>query len=191
MAVLELHARAPKLDAPVGSSRQSARMTRRPVIEHAAFLVIAIMALVVGLLVYMADRVAAPPLLLPAFARLDTGALFGGVGQWLPSFVHPFAFGLLTAAVLPPRSAWRYGACAAWGVVNVAFEVGQHPSISPHLAAALHDAFGSSPPARALANYFVLGTFDRADVVAAVLGALAAAALLRIVAHFLGDRHAH
>lgn len=164
-------------------------MTRQPAIEHAVFLVIAIMALAVGLLVYMADRVAAPPLLMPAFALLGTGALFGVLGQWLPSFVHPFAFGLLTAAVLPPRSAWRYGACAAWGAVNVAFEVGQHPSISTPLAAALHGAFGASPPARALANYFVLGTFDRGDIVAAVLGALAAAALLRVVALLQGDHH--
>jgi hypothetical protein len=164
-------------------------MARDSFVGDALVALIAVVALAVGVALYMADRAAAPPILMPAFALLNTGPWFGALGPWLPSFVHPFAFGLLTAEVLPPRSAWRYGACAAWCAVNVAFEVGQHPSINTQLAAALHDAFGSSPPARALANYFVLGTFDRGDIVAAVLGALAAAALLRVVALLQGDHH--
>ena len=35
-------------------------------------------------------------MLLPVWPRLGGGALFGPLGQWLPSFVHPFAFSLLT-----------------------------------------------------------------------------------------------
>jgi hypothetical protein len=55
-------------------------------------------ALLVGMLVYMADQDPARATLFPRIAALD--ALLGGPGAWLPSFVHPFAFSLLTAAAL-------------------------------------------------------------------------------------------
>lgn len=134
--------------------------------------------LLLGVLVYLTDRPVASGALVPHVAALAGHPVFGAVGQWLPSFVHPFAFSLLTAAALPARGAFRYGACVAWGVVNLAFELGQHAALQRALAQALTDAFGSSAPVRGLADYFLRGTFDPGDAIAILLGALAAAAVL-------------
>ena len=84
---------------------------------------LACLALAMGVLVYLADREPSHAALIPSVQVLAASHLFGTLGQWLPSFVHPFAFSLLAAAALPPRMARRYGACAAWCAVNVLFEI--------------------------------------------------------------------
>ena len=148
------------------------------------------LALALGLLVYLADRDARHAVLIPAFAALAGSNLFGALGPWLPSFVHPFAFSLFTAAALPSRSAWRHGACAAWCAVNVAFEVGQHPNVSARLAEGLRANLGPSSVSRTLADYFLRGTFDLGDIVAAVIGAIVAAGVLRLVQGDSENHHA-
>lgn len=102
-------------------------------------------AFAVGVVVYLTDRAPHHPAL-----------LFGAAGQWLPSFIHVFAFSLFTAAASARRDAPNYGACVGWWAVNVAFECGQHPSL-----------------------HWVRGTFDPADIAAATLGAISAALVLR------------
>lgn len=138
-------------------------------------------ALLLGVLVYLTDRSAASATMIPSVEALAGGHVFGAVGQWLPSFVHPFAFSLLTAAALAAQCTWRYGACMAWCVVNLAFEVGQHPRVSAPLGHWLQRSCGPTSLTRPLAGYFLRGTFDRGDIAAAVLGALAAAAVLWFV----------
>lgn len=135
-------------------------------------------ALAVAMLVYMTDRDPAAALLFPALATLHGGPVFGSAGAWLPSFVHPFAFSLLTAAALPAQLGSRLAACAAWGAVDVGFEVGQHPDVGARLADWMQPDGSAFPLTRALSNYFVRGTFDGADIVAALLGAAAAAGVL-------------
>ena len=147
----------------------------------ASLAAIGLVALAVGLLVYLTDRDASKAALIPTIAWLAGSHVFGALGGWLPSFVHTFAFSLFTAAALPERSVPRYGACLAWFAVNAAFEVGQHPQISVRLAEALQDGLGGSPFSQPLASYFVYGTFDYGDIVAALLGALAAAAALHLM----------
>lgn len=138
-------------------------------------------ALALGVLVYLVDRAAGTASLLPAGAWSGAAPHFGAVGRWLPSFVHPFAFSLFFAA-LPPASAARgYRACAAWWAVNVAFEAGQLPQAANAISAALDSAFGAAWPARAVANYFLRGAFDGADLLAATAGALAAACVIRLL----------
>lgn len=151
---------------------------------------IALLALLAGVLVYVTDRCAASVAQGPSVAITPTVAVFGALGQWLPSFAHPFAFALLTAALLPPSSPWGYGACASWCAVNVFFEVGQHPLLSTQISDALSAGALSSPPARALANYFVLGTWDAGDIAATLLAGFAAAFVLRIVDTLSGEHHA-
>ena len=56
--------------------------------------------LLIGLWVYLADRAPGHAMWVPAWPRLGGGASFGVIGQWLPSFVHPFAFILLTACII-------------------------------------------------------------------------------------------
>lgn len=147
--------------------------------SNAIFGVVAAFALAAGTLVYLADRPAPPALFVGASALLAMGPLFGTLGQWLPSFAHPFAFSLLTAAARPAGSPPAYGACWAWWAINVAFEIGQHPAVRAPLAATIHDLLGDAWAGHRLADYFIHGAFDVGDLVAVTLGALAAAALLR------------
>lgn len=138
----------------------------------------AALALLLGALVYLTDRNPSHALLLPNLRVRADGVSFGAWGQWLPSFVHPLAFGLLTAACWSSAAGPRYAACLVWGLVNIAFEVGQHPSFSRLWADALLTGEASGPLMEPLARYFVWGTFDPFDIVAAVLGSLVAAFVL-------------
>jgi hypothetical protein len=147
-------------------------------------------ALSIGVLVYLADRAAPHAVLIPGIAIFGVRNLFGVLGQWLPSFVHPLAFSLFTAAVLKPGTTARLGACGFWGAVNVAFEVGQHPAFSPVWAAALQGEAGNWAISRLVLNYFLHGTFDPHDVCAAVLGASAAGVFLHFVDPILEAHHA-
>jgi len=156
----------------------------------AALLVIGCSSLAVGLLVYLTDRVSAHSPLIPTVAALSGRHWFGSIGSWLPSFVHTFSFSLLTAAALPPRPTPRYGVCAAWCAVNLAFEIGQHPALARHLARLAELVVGNTPLARALANYFLRGTFDPGDIAAALLGAVAAAGLMRLLTLSVESTHA-
>ena len=134
--------------------------------------VIAGLGLSVGALVYLTDRMASLP---------QHHHLFGAVGQWLPSFLHTFSFSLLTAAAGSATKPAAYGSCAAWCMVNLAFELGQHPQVSPRLADLLLRFFGDTAPSRWTSNFFLRGTFDINDIAAALAGGLAAAGLLYLI----------
>lgn len=138
-------------------------------------------ALAIGALVYLADRDPSRAMLQPVWAELGGGGLFGAIGQWLPSFVHPFAFSLLTAAVLQPAQGTRLAVCATWGAVNIAFECGQHAGVSAPLSATLRDGLLPAWAGGPLAHYFLHGSFDLADIAAVLLGTLAAAAVLCVL----------
>jgi hypothetical protein len=49
------------------------------------------------------------------------------------------------------------------------------------LAEAVQSSFGPTLLTRPLANFFLRGTFDGGDIVAAIVGAIAAAAVLRLM----------
>ncbi len=166
--------------AHAGSEHDDGRLDNDASRRTALLLAVAITALALGTLVYLTDRAPGHAVLVPHLAGFGAAPILGAAGAWLPSFVHPLAFALLTAAVLPPTSPWRYGGCAAWGAVNVAFELGQHATLKGAWLAAMATGAVPSP----LARYFILGSFDGADLVAAVAGALAAAAFLRYLDHF-------
>lgn len=147
----------------------------------------AFIALAVGLLFYVSQRAPGSAQWLPAWALLDghrTGWL-AAVGGWLPSFVHPFAFALLSASLRAPRTAAAapaFGACAAWWLVGVLFEGLQHPSVASVLLRESATWTAESPLASALVRpllrFAAGGTFDVGDLVATTAGALAAAAVL-------------
>jgi hypothetical protein len=155
--------------------RTTGSPSRRPA------LLLAALALCVGLLVYLADRRPGDTLLLPRFATLGTGPLFGAIASWLPSFVHPFAFSLLSAAV-PRRPATSvhaaYRICAFWWAVNLVFEIGQHPRASASIAEALQASLGRNGVTAVISRFFLRGRFDWGDIAALSAGALAAAAVL-------------
>jgi hypothetical protein len=62
---------------------------------------IAIMALLLGTLLYVLDRPPAQTYLLPLFLSFSAGSepFFGQIGNYLPGFVHVYAFTWLTVAV--------------------------------------------------------------------------------------------
>jgi hypothetical protein len=148
------------------------------------------LALAFGVLVYLTDRDPSHASLIPAVAAFAGSHMFGGLGQWLPSFLHPFAFSLFTAAARPSSTSPSYSACWLWWAVNVIFEVAQHPDVNGAVAEGVQVLLGQTWPARLLSNYFLRGTFDVGDIVAATAGALAAAGALYFI-HRLETRDAH
>ncbi len=67
--------------------------------------------------------------------------------------------------------------CLGWGLVNAAFEVGQHPLISAWLAPRIPDFFDHFWLLKQTRYYFTKGTFDPLDLVGVGLGGLTAYAL--------------
>lgn len=159
--------------------------------QTTALRVIGCASLAAGVLVYLSERSPSHALLVPVLAPLSGQQLFGAIGLWLPSFVHPLAFSLFSAALLALQPRWRYGACAFWFGVNAAFEVGQHPQVRGPLAEAVRQGLGQGPVARAFENYFLRGTFDLGDLIAAALGAALAACILRLLCVHRENCHAH
>lgn len=139
-----------------------------------------VLAFVLGLVVYLFDRDPARSSLIPAAVPMADTPLFGAAANWLPSFLHPFAFSLFTAAACAPRGRPRYEACAVWWSVNIVFEIAQAPSISRAFADGTDQFFGPMWVTRSLSNYLLMGTFDHADALAVTAGALAAAAVLHL-----------
>lgn len=148
-----------------------------------------LLGLAAGTLVYLTDRDPARAALIPAIPLLAGLGLFGGPGTWFPSFVHPFAFSLFTAAIQPARRSPAYWACALWWAINVAFEVAQAPDVSAAVADVLPQLFGRTWLTDTISNYLLRGTFAAADLVAATAGAATAAAVLRFI-HFREARDA-
>jgi hypothetical protein len=137
------------------------------------------LALAAGTLVYLTDRDPSRAALIPAIPVLAGLGLFGGPGAWLPSFVHPFAFSLFTAALRQPGRSPAYWACAMWWGIDVGFELAQTPFLGAPLASGLGHPLWPAWLVDSLSNYATRGTFDVADLIAATAGAIAAAVVLR------------
>lgn len=136
---------------------------------------IGITVLLLGTLVYVLDRPAEQTLLanalnLPSF----TLSAFGVIGDVLPAFAHVFAFILFTVAVLGNSRSVLIVTCVGWFLVDVAFELGQHPSIASWLSAHLSSGPENLMLVNHTADYFVYGTFDPWDLVTISVGALTA-----------------
>lgn len=145
-----------------------------------ALLAAAGLALMLGTAVYLLDRPQGSAWLIPsAWQAALPGHWFGSVGLWLPSLVHAFAFSVLTALLLPRRPAFAATACLGWALIDTLAEIGQHAAISATLAAAIEQAVGGATWAARLGQYFTRGSFDPADVAAAIAGSALAYALLR------------
>lgn len=132
-----------------------------------------------GVLVYVTSRDPARTALLVPVPWLAGRLWFGGAAEWLPSLAHVAGFALLTAAALPGRGVWPYVGCAAWAAFDIAAEIGQLPGTDRAFADAVLERAGDLPGAQAVANYFLAGTFDWADIGAALGGAVVAAVILR------------
>jgi hypothetical protein len=121
---------------------------------EARLCIAATLALAAGVLVYLCARGSQP---LPALLRLGTGSL--------PTFLHTSAFTLLSLAVVAPWPRLGLATCAAWFLLESAFEALQIPT----LAGLMHlQAITASSP---LWDSYLRGTFDPLDILAAAAGA--------------------
>lgn len=140
---------------------------------------LACLVLVVGSAVYVLDRGSGSIAFLPPgwTGVGHPGAVFGPVGQWLPSLAHSFAFGLLLG-IWPRRQSLRVMACLAWTLIAVAFELGQLPAVSHAAGALLAGPLSQLPFAEAVSASLRHGRFDLLDLVATLVGGALAIGLL-------------
>jgi hypothetical protein len=149
--------------------------SRRARRAAAWLLAAALLVLVSGALIYFFGRPAGTAFMLPAaitFFKAGPSAL-GDVlnGSW-PAFAHAFVFSVLSCLVLPRRRLWAAWACSGWFVIECLFEIGQHPALSPWLAASLRGTFDGVPVLDHLPAYFARGVFDVYDIAFAGGGSL-------------------
>jgi len=145
---------------------------------------IGVAALVAGAVLYLLERPLGPVALTPEGWSLieDGGPILGFLGRVLPDILHPFAFAMLTGALLIPGTL-RYGfACLAWAAVDLVLEVGQAPPVLAWLEEVLAPWAGQVPGVELALAYFRDGVFTVMNVLAVILGAGAAWFMLQITA---------
>lgn len=154
----------------------------------ALYVVLSILALVLGVFVYIFDRPQEDlfflPKVLPWFIETRHAFLPSLCGV-LPSFVHTYAFILLSVAVFPYRQAPVRQLCLAWLFLESIFEIGQHPYISHHFVDFLSRQFIAIPVFRNYVRYGFIATFDWSDIVSIVLGTIAAYLSILLVERYL------
>jgi hypothetical protein len=134
----------------------------------------AALLLAIGTLVYAFDRNSAV-YFLPAWLAHDTGlSLFGPLGDHLPTFIHPLAFILITAAVLRPWPRLLPAICVTWFFVECTFELAQLDPLAWYIAAIVPSSFEAVPWLAAIPNYFLRGTFDLLDIYSIAAGTFTA-----------------
>jgi hypothetical protein len=146
------------------------------VTRYGGLLAIAMMALGLGVLVYAFDRQAEYVYFLPAgmsFHNTHDG-LFGPLGNYLPTFIHVYAFILLTVVVAGVSGSRALAVCVFWFAIDSLFEIGQMDSIAGWLAGHTPAWFDGIPFLENAAAYFLHGTFDVLDLLSIAAGALAA-----------------
>ena len=127
----------------------------------AILIVSGVAALAAGVSVYALDRPPGSVGFLPRGLVADSGS-FGLLAGSLPTFLHTMAFALITAALLRQTRQARLAACAIWAAVNLAFEASQHAAFREFTGFGMH------------------GAFDPLDLLAALLGAVAAYIFMEI-----------
>jgi DNA-binding beta-propeller fold protein YncE len=162
-------------------------MLKKPSVLYVA---IAAVALSVGLLVYLLDRQPEHVYFLSfgLTAAHAPHALFGVAGNYLPAFLHVYAFMLLTVAVAGSSNARLIRIGAAWLVIASLFEFGQHPGVSPHIAASLPAWFAHLPVLDNTAAYFLRGTFDPLDFLSIAAGTVVASLTVALIRNSAAPR---
>jgi len=139
-------------------------------------LLAASIALAVGILVYVLDRQPEHIYFLPEYLSLADGfgQFFGQLGNHLPTFVHVYAFILLTTAVLRPRTQHVLLICLIWFSIDSLFEFAQHTAVASWIAPALPTWLDGILILENSTNYFQAGRFDWFDILSIAIGSLAA-----------------
>lgn len=133
-------------------------------------------ALCIGVLVYVLDRQAEYIYFLPSWLSLESqiGGLFGSIGNYLPTFIHVYAFILLTVVVAVPSITKLIPVCLAWFAFDSLFEVAQLNPIAQWIGSHTPIWFSGIPFLDNTADYFLMGTFDVFDLLSIATGTLVA-----------------
>jgi hypothetical protein len=140
---------------------------------------LAIFALLIGVLVYLLERQPERIYFIPAWlTNTVTGHPFlGGIGNHIPTFVHVYAFILLTMAIVVPAHQYRrylIAVCVFWFSIDGLFEIAQLDAIAHGIANHTPTWFKGIPFLENTAEYFLSSTFDALDLVSIGIGAVAA-----------------
>jgi hypothetical protein len=144
--------------------------------KQTALTAIAIGALCVGVMIYVFDRQPELIYFLPPELSLENGTkgLFGRVGYYLPTFIHVYAFILLTVAIAAPSISKLFPICLLWFCLDTLFEFAQFKPLAIWIGHHIPDWFSRIPFLENTQAYFLLGTFDVVDLVSIATGAFAA-----------------
>lgn len=133
-------------------------------------------AVAIGVLVYLFDRQPSSVYLIPDWISLanSLALVFGQIGHHLPTFVHVYAFILLTVVVAVPSITKLIPVCLAWFTLDSLFEAAQLSPIAQWIGSHTPTWFSGIPFIENTASYFLMGTFDMFDLLSIALGTLAA-----------------
>lgn len=159
---------------------------QRPLRWHnaATQVTLALLFVLLGTFVYWSIRPPGNGFLIP---RLTVGVptawrdWLGLVAGQLPTFAHTVAFVLLSAPFASPRRNAALRMSFLWFGIEAALEAGQAAPVATHIAALCPAWFSHVPILDHTAAYFLHGTFDPLDMLAAALGAAAAFLILEYV----------
>jgi hypothetical protein len=146
-------------------------------------ILIGALALGLGVALYVLDRSPTQTYFLPDTLSLfsATPSVFGVLGNHLPTFLHAFAFCLISAGVLDCKRRGALVICLFWLFIDGAFEIGQHPIASEIIIPMIPKLFFDIPVLDNTADYFAQGRFDPVDLISILLGAVCAYFLIRVM----------
>lgn len=157
-----------------GTAKSLSTSTNQPP-KRALTITIGLAALVLGAFVYLVDRNPSSVYFIPAGLSQWKGqqSVFGVIGNFLPTFVHPFAFICLSAAFIELNKRNIVLTCLAWLFIDSVFELVQMTVVAQYLLGII-PSFSGIPILENTHNYLLHGSFDVFDLFSIVLGTIAA-----------------
>lgn len=136
----------------------------------------AVLALGIGVLVYLLDRQPDNVYFIPDWVSIagSLNPIFGQIGNHLPTFIHVYAFILLTVIIMSPSPAMVFWICVTWFSVDSLFEIAQLTPIANWIAEHVPASFAGIPFLENTDSYFLTGTFDFLDLISIAMGTVAA-----------------
>lgn len=133
-----------------------------------------IVALLLGISVYCFDRNSNSVYFLFSLNInfLPTTPIFGSIGQHLPTFLHVFAFILLSTSVIIRKQNNFAMVAFFWFTLEVVCEFGQ--LLTKESLYTFPSWFAGIPFFENTARYFINGSFDWIDIISIAIGAYAA-----------------
>lgn len=139
-------------------------------------IIIGLTALALGVVLYLYDRPSSQIYFVPDLLSQYEGKpfMFGVIGYHLPTFLHAFAFCLLSTGILGSSTKEAFVICLFWLLIDGAFEIAQHPDIANGIIPYIPDWFKHIPVLDNTASYFIQGRYDPADLGAILIGTVVA-----------------